>query len=54
MPLADLMAVGLGEPGRKVTAVLAVLLTMGTMNTYMAAARCSRARWPRRAWLRPG
>ena len=38
VPLADLMASGLGETGRKVTAVLAVLLTMGTMNTYMAAA----------------
>jgi amino acid efflux transporter len=38
VPLADLMAAGLGETGRKVTAVLAVLLTMGTMNTYIAAA----------------
>ena len=33
VPLADLMAAGLGETGRTVTAVLAVLLTMGTMNT---------------------
>ena len=32
------MEAGLGEPGRTVTAVLAVLLTMGTMNTYVAAA----------------
>jgi amino acid efflux transporter len=38
VPLADLMAAGLGESGRKITAVLAVLLTMGTMNTYIAAA----------------
>jgi amino acid efflux transporter len=32
------MAAGLGEPGRVITAGLAVLLTMGTMNTYVAAA----------------
>src|SRR4051812_1382872 len=38
VPLADLMAAGLGAPGRDVTAVLAVLLTMGAMNTYVAAA----------------
>ena len=38
VPLADLMASGLGETGRRVTAGLAVLLTMGTMNTYVAAA----------------
>jgi amino acid efflux transporter len=38
VPLADLMAAGLGEPGRRATAVLAVLLTMGTMNAYVAAA----------------
>jgi amino acid efflux transporter len=38
VPLADLMAAGLGETGRTVTAALAVLLTMGTMNTYVAAA----------------
>ena len=37
VPLADLMAAGLGETGRTVTAGLAVLLTMGTMNTYVAA-----------------
>jgi amino acid efflux transporter len=37
VPLADLMAAGFGDPGRIVTAVLAVLLTMGTMNTYVAA-----------------
>jgi amino acid efflux transporter len=38
VPLADLMAAGLGTPGRATTAVLAVLLTMGTMNAYVAAA----------------
>jgi amino acid efflux transporter len=38
VPLADLMAAGLGAPGRTATAVLAVLLTMGTMNAYVAAA----------------
>jgi amino acid efflux transporter len=38
VPLADLMAAGLGETGRTVTAFLAVLLTMGTMNAYVAAA----------------
>ena len=38
VPLADLMAAGLGETGRTVTAALAVLLTMGAMNAYVAAA----------------
>ncbi len=38
VPLADLMGAGLGEAGRTVTAGLAVLLTMGTMNAYVAAA----------------
>ena len=38
VPLADLMAAGLGGPGRTATAALAVLLTMGTMNAYVAAA----------------
>ena len=38
VPLADLMAAGLGDAGRTVTAALAVLLTMGTMNAYVAAA----------------
>jgi amino acid efflux transporter len=37
VPLADLMAAGLGAPGRTVTAALAVLLTMGAMNAYVAA-----------------
>ena len=34
VPLADLMAVGFGGAGRDATAVLAVTLTMGTMNVY--------------------
>ena len=38
VPLADLMAAGLGETGRTATAAIAVLLTMGTMNAYVAAA----------------
>jgi amino acid efflux transporter len=38
VPLADLMAAGLGATGRTVTAALAVLLTMGAMNAYVAAA----------------
>jgi amino acid efflux transporter len=38
VPLADLMAAGLGEAGRMTTAAIAVLLTMGTMNAYVAAA----------------
>jgi amino acid efflux transporter len=35
VPLADLVAVGFGRAGRYVTAVVAVALTMGTMNVYM-------------------
>jgi amino acid efflux transporter len=35
VPLADLVSVGFGRAGRDVTAVLAVALTMGTMNVYM-------------------
>jgi amino acid efflux transporter len=38
VPLADLMGAGFGAPGRAVTAGLAVLLTLGAMNTYVAAA----------------
>ena len=38
VPLADLMAVGLGQTGRRATAVLAVALTMATMNVYVASA----------------
>jgi amino acid efflux transporter len=34
VPLADLIAVGFGHVGRDATAVLAVTLTMGTMNVY--------------------
>jgi amino acid efflux transporter len=37
VPLADLMAVAFGPPGRHATAVLAVVLTAGTMNVYTAS-----------------
>jgi amino acid efflux transporter len=36
VPLADLVSVGFGGVGRDLTAVLAVALTMGTMNVYMS------------------
>ena len=35
-PLSDLMAIALGEQARIVTAVVAVLLTLGAMNAYYA------------------
>jgi len=38
VPLADLIAVGFGGSGRAATAVLAIALTMGTMNVYMGGA----------------
>ena len=38
VPLADLISVGFGRAGRDATAVLAVALTMGTMNVYMGGA----------------
>jgi amino acid efflux transporter len=38
VPLADLIAVGFGHDGRDATAVLAVALTMGTMNVYIGGA----------------
>jgi amino acid efflux transporter len=37
VPLADLISVGFGRAGRDATAVLAVALTMGTMNVYLGA-----------------
>jgi amino acid efflux transporter len=37
VPLADLIGVGFGRAGRDATAVLAVALTMGTMNVYTGA-----------------
>ena len=37
-PLADLLAVGLGGPVRVITAVVAVLLTIGAVNAYLAGA----------------
>jgi amino acid efflux transporter len=48
VPLADLLGAGLGDPGRKATAVLAVVLTMGTMNVYVAGGtNLARALLPR-------
>jgi amino acid efflux transporter len=38
VPLADLLQVGFGEVGRRVTALLAVALTVGTMNVYVGGA----------------
>jgi amino acid efflux transporter len=38
VPLADLIGVGFGAAGRQATAMLAVALTMGTMNVYVAGA----------------
>jgi amino acid efflux transporter len=55
VPLADLIAVGFGRLGRDATAVLAVALTMGTMNVYLggaaklAAAQAERGALP--AWV---
>jgi amino acid efflux transporter len=37
-PLADLLARGLGGPARVLAAALAVLLTLGVMNAYLAGA----------------
>jgi amino acid efflux transporter len=55
VPLADLASAGFGAVGRDLTAVLAVALTMGTMNVYtgssakLAAALASDRALP--AWL---
>ncbi|HSP74532.1 MAG TPA: amino acid permease [Gaiellaceae bacterium] len=55
VPLADLIGVGFGARGRDATAVLAVALTMGTMNVYLggaaklAAAQAERGALP--SWL---
>jgi amino acid efflux transporter len=38
VPLADIVSVGFGHIGRSATAVLAVALTMGTMNVYYGGA----------------
>lgn len=38
VPLADLVAAGFGRGGRDATAVLAVALTVGTMNVYVGSA----------------
>ena len=37
-PLADLLAVGIGEPARRITAAVALMLTLGTVNAYVAGA----------------
>lgn len=37
-PLADLLAIGIGGPVREITAIVAVLLTLGAMNAYFAGA----------------
>ncbi|MEO8889280.1 MAG: amino acid permease [Jatrophihabitantaceae bacterium] len=37
-PLSDLLAAGFGEHARAVTTVIAVLLTLGTINAYFAGA----------------
>jgi amino acid efflux transporter len=37
-PLADLLAIGVGGPVRAITAVVAVLLTVGAVNAYLAGA----------------
>ena len=37
VPLADLVAAGFGHAGRDATAILAVALTMGTMNVYVGS-----------------
>ncbi|WP_127501379.1 amino acid permease [Actinoplanes solisilvae] len=37
-PLADLLASGLGGPVRVITAIVAVLLTVGAVNAYLAGA----------------
>ncbi|GAA4600025.1 amino acid efflux transporter [Actinoplanes octamycinicus] len=37
-PLADLLAIGLGGPVRALTAVIAVVLTLGAVNAYYAGA----------------
>jgi amino acid efflux transporter len=55
VPLADLISVGFGHLGRDATALLAVALTMGTMNVYvggsakLAAALASEGALP--SWL---
>lgn len=38
VPLADLIGVGFGSAGRDTTAVLAVVLSLGTMNVYVGGA----------------
>jgi amino acid efflux transporter len=35
-PLSELLAIGLGGPARDITAIAAVVMTLGTMNAYFA------------------
>lgn len=35
-PLSELLAIGLGGPAREITAVAAVIMTLGTMNAFFA------------------
>ncbi|GIF23622.1 amino acid efflux transporter [Actinoplanes tereljensis] len=57
-PLADLLARGIGGAGNTLGAILAVLLTLGVMNTYQAGAAKLGAALGRDAalprWLAPG
>lgn len=52
VPIADLMGAGLGEAGRRATVAIAILLTLGTMTTYVAGALKLSGTLVRR--LRPG
>jgi amino acid efflux transporter len=49
VPLADLIAVGFGRAGRDATGVLAVALTMGTMNVYIGGTAKLAPHWRTRA-----
>ncbi len=51
IPLADLIGVGFGRAGRDATAILAVALTMGTMNVYTAGAAKLAAAIAPSSWL---
>ena len=57
-PLSDLLAIALGDQARVVTAVVAVLLTLGAMNAYFAGASRLGAALAREGalpgWLAPG
>jgi amino acid efflux transporter len=57
-PLSDLLAIALGDQARVVTAVVAVLLTLGAMNAYFAGGSRLAAALAREGslpeWLAPG